>query len=112
MNEDRDASERLTFDCLDIQIKDYLKLTKEIVKEFNLEPVGDLIHSFDDTFQDYKLNNFLIGLEWDIWSGYIVVAKSVESEKLAKDIAKLLKLNLVNMEIIHTAYYTTENNDF
>ena len=92
MNEDRDASERLTFDFLNIQMKDYLKITKEIVKEFNLESVGELVHGFDETFQDYKLNNFLIGLEWDIWSGYIVVAKSVESEKLAKDIAKFIEV--------------------
>ena len=92
MNEDRDASERLTFDFLNIQINDYLKTTKEIVKEFNLEPVGELIHGLDETFQDYKLNNLLIGLEWDIWSGYIVVARTIESENLAREIATFIKI--------------------
>ena len=92
MYEYRDASERLTFDFSKIQIQDYLKVTKKIVKEFNLEPIGELIQGFDEIFQNYKLNNHLIGLEWDNWSGYSVVARSVESENLAKNIAKFIEV--------------------
>ena len=87
MNEHRDSSNRLTYDFSKIEIKHYLKVTKKIIQHFKLEESGQLVNGLDETFQDFKLGRFIVGLEWDIWSGYIVVAKNIESETLVKDIA-------------------------
>ncbi|MES9901638.1 MAG: hypothetical protein ABW168_03015 [Sedimenticola sp.] len=87
MNEQRDSSNRLTYDFSKIEIKSYLKITKSIISHFELEEASELVHGFDETFQDFKSGRFLIGLEWDIWSGYIIVAKNLESETLVKEIA-------------------------
>ena len=91
MNEYRDSSNRLTYDFDDIEEKNYIKITKEIVKEFSLEPDTEKTSGLDEVFQDYKINNMNIGLEWDIWSGYIVCAKNIKSEPLATKIAIFIK---------------------
>ena len=87
MNEHRDSSNRLTYDFSKLEIKDYLKVTNNIIKQFKLEKASELVHGLDETFQDFKLGRFLVGLECDIWSGYIVIAKNKESEALVKEIA-------------------------
>jgi hypothetical protein len=87
MFDERDCSGRLTFDFFQIESTLYVKLTKEIKESFNLHEASILVHGFDETFQDFKLDNKIVGLEWDIWSGYIVVAKNTEAEPLAEEIA-------------------------
>lgn len=87
MNEYRDASNRLTFDFDRIESRSYSKVTKAIVNYFKLEPANKSTIGLDEMFQDYKIGNFVVGLEWDIWSGYIVNAKNTKSEQLAKKIS-------------------------
>lgn len=41
-------------------------------------------------FRDYSDGERTVGLEWDIWSGFIVVAKDSESETLVRQIAEYL----------------------
>ena len=87
----RDASNRLTFDFKDIESKLYSKLTDEIVGHFGLEATSELTHGLDEIFQEYTKDDLVIGLERDNWSGYIVNAKTKESEALAESIAMYIK---------------------
>ncbi|QQX82235.1 hypothetical protein JK628_10725 [Shewanella sp. KX20019] len=92
MNKHRDCSNRLAYDFDKISSKDYHKITKSVVKEFKLIPHTELINGLDETFQDFILNQSIIGLEWDIWSGYIVNAKNPEAELLVEKIAKYISV--------------------
>lgn len=93
MNESRDASNRLTFDFGEIESRSYSIITKAVAKRFNLEPANRLTEGLNEIFQDYKSGDFVVGLEWDNWSGYIVNAKNSKSELLAKDIAQFINEN-------------------
>jgi len=93
VNEHRDASNRLTFDFDRIEVRSYSKVTKAVAKQFNLEPANKLTRGLDEIFQDYKSGEFVVGLEWDNWSGYIVNAKNTKSEPLAKEIATFINEN-------------------
>lgn len=90
MNKYRDASNRLTYDFDDIQADQYPKITSLLAKQFNLKPSGKLIVGLDEIFQDYEFGDFVIGLEWDIWSGYSVNAKNQDSEPLVREIAEFI----------------------
>lgn len=87
MKEERDASNRLTFNFDSIPSGMYRKITKAVVSSFNLSPSNEITKGLDEIFQDYSNNGNVVGLEWDNWSGFIVNAKSADSEPLAKEIA-------------------------
>ncbi len=87
MNEHRDASGRLTFDFDKIPSGKYSKVTKGIVSEFSLEVADSKTSGLDEVFQDFKIGNEVVGLEWDNWSGYIVNAKTKTAEPLVRKIA-------------------------
>lgn len=86
----RDASNRLTFDVYKIESDRYPRLCKELETEFGLKPASELVVGFDEMFRDYTDGKHTVGLEWDIWSGFIVVAKDPESEQLVRQIAGYL----------------------
>ncbi|WP_339509890.1 hypothetical protein [Pseudomonas sp. RL_15y_Pfl2_60] len=87
MAERRDASGRLTFDFNGIESGRYRKITKAVMSEFGLEPVGGKTRGLDEVFQDFMRGNEIVGLEWDNWSGYIVNAKTKSAEYLVREIA-------------------------
>ena len=93
MNEHRNASNQLTFDFDKINSWSYKKITKSVVKHFNLQPSNKLTVGLDEKFQEFKIDNQIIGLEWDNWSGYIVDAKNQEAEPLVREIAKYINDN-------------------
>jgi hypothetical protein len=86
----RDASGRLCFEMFRIPGDMYLALRDELVREFQLVPLGDLIEGFSEVFQDFGRGDEIVGLEWDTWSGFIVVAKTPESESLVHRIRDYL----------------------
>ncbi len=90
MNNYRNESNQLTIDFDKIESKMYLKITKEVVKKYNLETNKKLVIGFNEKFQEFKLGKAIIGLEWDNWSGYIVNAKNKEAENLVKEIAEFI----------------------
>ncbi|MCL1044915.1 MULTISPECIES: hypothetical protein [Shewanella] len=90
MNMHRDCSNRLTYDFDQIASNDYHKITQSVVKEFNLISHSELTQGLDETFQDFILNQSIVGLEWDIWSGYIVNAKNTDAEALVDKIANYI----------------------
>jgi len=95
----RDSTKRLTVEIFNIEIKDYIFLTAKISEKFNLIPSSQFVHGFDETFQDYTNKEYIIGLEWDIWSGYRIVAKDTKSEKLVNEIYDWLSLEGVPQKI-------------
>ncbi|MEZ9595174.1 hypothetical protein AB4298_11065 [Shewanella sp. 10N.261.52.F9] len=93
MDNQRDFSSRLTFDFDQVALKDYAKITKSVVAEFKLIPHTALVNGLEETFQDFTFNQSIIGLEWDIWSGYVVNAKNTEAEVLVEKIATYIRVN-------------------
>lgn len=87
MNGYKDSSDRLTFDFRSIEALMYSKITLDVVSKFRLEVAGTKISDLDVVFQDFKRDGEVVGLEWDIWSGYIVNAKTKSAEPLVREIA-------------------------
>lgn len=90
-NPKRDASGRLTFEFFDVPANSYPNLCAKVIEQFGIVRNGELAIGPDAMFQDYSQNEFVIGLEWDIWSGFMVVAKNSQSEPLARQIAEYLQ---------------------
>ncbi len=88
----RDASKRLTVEIFNLKKVDYEKITLRITKQFNLIALKNKISTPDTIFQTYSNERYTINLEWDNWSGYIIVAKNIESEKLIDEIYNWLLL--------------------
>ena len=86
----RDASHRLTFELPKVEAGSYRAICQELEKKFNLRSSSALISGFDEVFQDYSLGSETVGLEWDVWTGFTVVAKTPESEALVKRIGEYL----------------------
>ncbi len=62
------------------------------LNQFWRSAAGRLAFSYDLVFQDYGRGQQVVGLEWDVWMGFTVVAKDAESEPLVQEIgAWLLK---------------------
>lgn len=83
----RDASNRLVY-SLDVPADQYQKLCKLVIGEFRLgekaklvvDPLGDV------AFQDFECEGKTISLEWDIWFGFMAVAKTPNAEDLVQRI--------------------------
>ena len=86
----RDSSSRLCFEIHDADSLQYPELAATVASQFNLTPVGELIMGLDEMFRDYTDGSLRIGLDWDHWSGFIVVAKTPESEPLVESIGAFL----------------------
>ena len=85
-----DASNRLTYEVFDLDSSRYAMTCDRIVNKFGLSPAGELIVGLDEMFRDYADGPNVIGLEWDNWSGFIVVAKNADAETLVRSIAEFL----------------------
>jgi len=90
MGEHRDASNRLTYDFDNIEADSYREVTEAVVEKFGLTVASGKIADYDVAFQDFKQGNLVVGLEWDNWSGYTVVAKRTIAEPLVKEIASYI----------------------
>ena len=54
----------------------YKPAKKAISKQFGLIHFGVTINGSDEAFQNFLKGSKRIGIEWDIWSGLIIVAKN------------------------------------
>jgi hypothetical protein len=86
----RDASDRLTFTMFKLPADSYTPLCREIKERFGLTAVGERVAGLDVVFQNYRLGEQVVGLEWDNWSGFIVVAKHPQAEPLVQTIGSWL----------------------
>ncbi|QDT26659.1 hypothetical protein Enr10x_19690 [Gimesia panareensis] len=98
MQEYRNASQQLTIDFYDIDSRRYTAITKSVVRQFQLEPAGELIIGLDEMFQEFQKEDLRVGLEWDIWSGYIVLAKTESAEDLVREIGAFLQSRFTRAE--------------
>ncbi len=87
----RDASGRLTYEIYDFPSELYKSKKKELAKKFGLIPFGITIYGLDEAFQTFIKGFKRIGIEWDNWSGFIIVAKNKRSENLVKEIGQYLE---------------------
>lgn len=85
----RDSSNRLTFDSFDVPAVEFPSLCREIGEAFAIE-IDTPVVGPDQMFTESHRGNQIIGLDWDIWMGFMVVAKNVEAESLVREIAAWL----------------------
>jgi len=84
----RDASERLTFEMFGVPASEYPALCKAVVVASSLTPDhASFGAGLDSIFMDYRRGEQAVEMAWDIWSGFVVVAKSSASETLVHEIA-------------------------
>ncbi len=86
----RDASGRLTFEMFDVDSSDYPKYATRVVDVFDLSPTSELVIGLDQMFRDYTDGKTTVGLDWDIWSGFMIVAKSPSAEPLVRKLGAYL----------------------
>ncbi len=91
----RDASGRLTCDRSDVGAASYPAVCHAIAEAYGLAPVSELVVGADQMYRDFGRGREVVGLDWDIWMGFMVVAKSAAAEPLVADIAEWLGSNAV-----------------
>jgi len=90
-NKFRDNSNRLTIVFSKIPSILYWWYKRKIIKKFQLSTVSDKIRGIDTIFQTFQSKNGdMINIEWDVWSGFSIVALNKESEKLVNDILSFM----------------------
>jgi hypothetical protein len=86
----RDGSGRLTFDLPGVQATDYPAVCRGIADALGLTPAGEFVIGPDQMFWDFRRGDQVVGLDWDVWMDFMIVAQSVESESLVQEIAAWL----------------------
>lgn len=92
----RDASSRLAWEIHAVDQLEYPQYVSSIAEHFGLDSVGSLIVGASELFSDYTDGTNEIQFAWDNWSGFIVTAKSENSESLVRSIAVYLGFNPTN----------------
>jgi hypothetical protein len=87
----RDASARLAFEMFHVSAASYGSICQAIAAKFDLTAYGPLTVGSEVSMQDYQRDGQVVSLEWDIWSGFIVIAKECVSEPLVREIAAWLR---------------------
>jgi len=82
----KDYSNRDTLEIRDISENEYNKLSSEIISYFNLKAETDKTVGNSEEFQNYILNECIISIEFDIWTGLSIVAKNESAKELVNDI--------------------------
>jgi hypothetical protein len=54
---------------------------------------GDIVIGPEQMFWDFRRGNQIVGVDWDIWMHFMVVAKTEESEPLVREIAAWLSMS-------------------
>jgi hypothetical protein len=87
----RIAAGRLAFSLGRAPADSYRPMCEAVAATFGLSPVPGLVsNGYDIVFQDYRRDVQVVGLEWDNWMGFTVVAKTTESEPLVREIGAWL----------------------
>jgi hypothetical protein len=84
----RDATNRLVFEMSQMPARHYAEVVNDLVEVFGLVPDNNGVVIFlEAAFQNFRRGDAIVGLEWDIWSGFIVVANDIAAEGLVSEIA-------------------------
>jgi len=63
----RNRSHQLSIDFENVESNMYLKITKDTIIKFSLNPLNQLTVGLDEKFQCFTYKGKEIGLEWDIY---------------------------------------------
>ncbi|OUS08054.1 hypothetical protein A9Q81_00670 [Gammaproteobacteria bacterium 42_54_T18] len=91
VTESRDASDRYTVEIYDLPVWKYSWLKWRLSRIFRLKSRERTIISLDERFQQLGSDEGEVSIEWDIWSGFIVVSIDKYSENLVIKIRDYLK---------------------
>ncbi len=86
----RDASGRLTFDTSSVQAEDYPAVCRSVADAFGLTSAAPLVVGPEQMFWEFQLGEQAVGLDWDIWMGFMIVARAGGAEPLVRGIAAWL----------------------
>lgn len=87
----RNASEQLRFEMSQVPPDGYLELCNKIRIAFSLSPVDNsLVHGLDEVFQDFRKEELVVQIAWDIWTGFTITSLAPDSETLVREIAEWL----------------------
>ncbi len=86
----RDASGRLTFDLASVEAADYPAACRAVADNFALASDGAPVIGPEQLYWAFRRAEQEVGFDWDIWMGFMVVAKSEAAESLVRDIAAWL----------------------
>ena len=87
----RNASNQLTFGMFNAAADDYRDICVTVARKFGLvEHTAPISDGLAIVFQDYRLGDKIMGMEWDNWTGFTVVAKTPISEHLDQEIGAWL----------------------
>ena len=89
----RDASGRLTVDQTGIDSTQYPAVCRALADAFSLAPDGDFAVGPDQIFWDCRRGDEVLGMDWDNWMGFTVVAKTPSAESLVREIGLWLDSN-------------------
>ncbi|MBA4016663.1 MAG: hypothetical protein C0483_05695 [Pirellula sp.] len=94
----RDASGRLTFDLSTVTAEHYPALCRNIADTFKLAPAMESsLVGIDQMFWEFCRNDQVISLDWDVWMGFMIVAKTTTAESLVHEIAIWATSELQNL---------------
>lgn len=82
----RDASNRLVA-AFDVDACAYEPLVARLVERFGLTRTGAVTQGHDEVLAAFASESARIGLEWDVWLGFQIVAQDAASEALVTAIA-------------------------
>ena len=87
----RDYSRRLVYEIGEFPCESYTAIKKELASHFKLQPLTPTSEGLDEYFQTFMSGLKRIGIEWDDWSGLIIVAKNKRAEPLIRQIGDYLE---------------------
>jgi hypothetical protein len=87
----RIAAGRVAFSLGRAPADSYRSMCRAVAAKFGLSAKPGLVsNGYDIVFQDYERGASVVGLKWDNWMGFTVVAQSTESEPLVQEIGDWL----------------------
>jgi hypothetical protein len=73
-----------------VSSEDHPAVCRAVMDAFALSPCGSIVIGPDQVFWDFRRGDQFLGLDWDNWMGFMVYAKTTDSEQLVRDIAEWL----------------------
>jgi hypothetical protein len=86
----RDHTGRLTVDRAGIASTDYPAVCRAVADVFDLKPDGEFVVGPDQMFWDFRRGDIVVGMDWDVWMEFMVVAKTAAAEPLVRQIGEWL----------------------